>query len=144
MLEASNPKYFSYEKTEKIGEGTFAVVYTGTAFGRDSTKRKIAIKRIKAGLFQDGLDMSAIREIKFLKAVGHENIIELMDVLCFDEDGLNLILEFLDADVEMVIKNRNIVFSQADIKSWMMMMLRGLNHCHQNFILHRDLKYLII
>ncbi|KAJ9073216.1 TFIIH complex serine/threonine-protein kinase subunit kin28, variant 3 [Entomophthora muscae] len=55
-------------------------------------------------------------------------------------DNLNLILEFLDADLEMIIKEQSLVFMPSDIKSWMLMTLRGLAHCHSNWILHRDLK----
>lgn len=60
--------------------------------------------------------------------------------MSFPGGGLNLILEYLDADLEMIIKNGRAVFSQADIKAWMMMMFRGVHHCHSLFILHRDLK----
>jgi len=51
--------------------------------------------------------------------------------------NLNLVLEFLDTDLEMIIKDRTLVFLPADIKSWMAMMFRGLEFCHRNFILHR-------
>ena len=53
---------------------------------------------------------------------------------------MNLILEFLDYDLEMLIKNKSIVFSAANVKSWILMTLRGLSHCHEHYILHRDLK----
>ena len=49
-------------------------------------------------------------------------------------------LEFLESDLEMVIKEKNCLFTAADIKSWMLMTLRGLEHCHRSWILHRDLK----
>lgn len=53
--------------------------------------------------------------------------------------NLNLVLEFLDTDLEMIIKDRSLVFLPADIKSWMAMTFRGLEFCHRNFILHRVL-----
>ena len=44
--------------------------------GRDAeTGRKVAIKKIKVGQFKDGLDMSAIREVKYLREVQHQNVI---------------------------------------------------------------------
>ena len=81
-------------KDKKVGEGTYAVVYQGkcschampchTAYegcfyvGREaSTGRKVAIKKIKVGQFKDGLDMSAIREVKYLRELKHQNIIEV-------------------------------------------------------------------
>jgi cyclin-dependent kinase 7 len=46
------------------------------AIGRDAISgRKVAIKKIKVGQFKDGLDMSAIREVKYLRELQHQNII---------------------------------------------------------------------
>jgi len=61
---------------------------------------------------------------------------QLLDVFS-SKINLNLVLEFLDTDLEMVIKDRALVFLPADIKSWMAMTFRGLEFCHRNFILHR-------
>ncbi|KAF6761554.1 CMGC/CDK/CDK7 protein kinase [Ephemerocybe angulata] len=123
-------------KDKKIGEGTYAVVYRGK---EANVGRKVAIKKIKIGQFKDGLDMSAIREVKYLRELKHQNIIELLDVFS-NKTNLNLVLEFLDSDLENIIKDRSLVFLPSDIKSWMAMTLRGLEFCHRNWILHRDLK----
>lgn len=120
----------------KVGEGTFAVVYVGEQI---PTKRKIAVKMIKAGEFKDGLDMSAIREIKFLQELKHPNVIELLDVYS-SETNINLVLEYLPSDLEGLIKDKSVIFGSAEVKSWLLMTLRGIHHCHRNFILHRDLK----
>ncbi|ODQ80645.1 hypothetical protein BABINDRAFT_12779 [Babjeviella inositovora NRRL Y-12698] len=129
------PKH-TYIKEKKVGEGTYAVVYLGK---QEGTKRDIAIKEIKTSAFKDGLDMSAIREMKFLQELKHVNIIELVDVFS-TSDNLNLVLEFLPADLEMLIKDKAVIFTPADVKSWLLMTLRGVHHCHRNSILHRDLK----
>lgn len=48
------------------------------SLGREATTgRKVAIKKIKVGLFKDGLDMSAIREVKYLRELKHQNVIEV-------------------------------------------------------------------
>ena len=81
-------------KDKKVGEGAYAVVYQGQwsflrhslwadsifriFLGREaSTGRKVAIKKIKVGQFKDGLDMSAIREVKYLRELKHQNVIEV-------------------------------------------------------------------
>lgn len=64
-----------YVKTHKLGEGTYAVVYK--AHPLDDPSQVVAIKKIKIGLFKDGLDMSAIREIKFLQEICHPNVINV-------------------------------------------------------------------
>ncbi|KAI7892982.1 kinase-like domain-containing protein [Mucor mucedo] len=125
-----------YVKDAKVGEGTYAVVYSGRMV---TTGRKVAIKKIKMGQFKDGLDLTAIREVKYLQELRHPNVIELIDVFSH-KTNLNLVLEYLDSDLEQVIKDKSILFMPADIKSWLLMMLRGLDHCHRHFILHRDMK----
>ncbi|KAG6910205.1 cyclin-dependent serine/threonine protein kinase [Tephrocybe rancida] len=134
--KANTERQKRWTKDQKVGEGTYAVVYRGREF---ATGRKVAIKKIKVGQFKDGLDMSAIREVKYLRELHHQNVIELLDVFS-SKTNLNLVLEFLDSDLEMIIKDRSLVFLPADIKSWMAMTFRGLEFCHRNFILHRDLK----
>ncbi|KAJ9100049.1 hypothetical protein QFC20_005573 [Naganishia adeliensis] len=126
-----------WKKETKIGEGTYANVYKG----KDSkTGRKIAIKKIKtSAAWKDGIDMSALHEIKFLRELSHPNVITLLDVFATGQ-CLNLVLEYLDTDLEAVIKDRTLVFHCPDVKSWMAMAFRGLEFCHRNGILHRDLK----
>jgi cyclin-dependent kinase 7 len=74
-----------YTKEQKVGEGQYAIVYLGKQSG---TNRRVAIKSIKIGQFTDGtillvstlnvgMDMSAIREIKYLQELRHENITEV-------------------------------------------------------------------
>ncbi|KAG0040021.1 TFIIH complex serine/threonine-protein kinase subunit kin28 [Podila clonocystis] len=128
--------YRDYKKDRKVGEGAYAVVYLGTQI---STNKTVAIKKIKIGQFKDGLDMSAIREVKTLQELRHPNVVELMEVF-FHKTNLNLVLEYLESDLEMIIKDKSIVFTAGDVKHWMLMTLRGLDHCHRNWILHRDMK----
>lgn len=59
-----------------------------------------------------------------------------MDVFS-NKTNLNLVLEFLDTDLEAVIKDKTLLFQGADIKSWMLMTMKGLEFCHRNWILHR-------
>jgi cyclin-dependent kinase 7 len=128
-----------YSKLAKVGEGTYASVF----LARDTTNgTKVAIKKIKVVSTSDGMDISAIREVKVLRELRHPNVICLVD--CFSSgsttQSLNMVLEFLDTDLERLIKDKSIVFTPADIKGWMAMLLRGLEYCHRHFILHRDLK----
>lgn len=41
----------------------------------------MAIKKIKVGQFKDGLDMSAIREVKYLRELKHQNVIDVSFLL---------------------------------------------------------------
>ncbi|PJF19209.1 Serine/threonine-protein kinase [Paramicrosporidium saccamoebae] len=125
-----------YVKERKVGEGTYAVVYEG----RDTqTGRRVALKKIKMTSQGSGLDISAIRELKYLYELHHPNIAKMVDAFTFKKN-LNLVLEFYDADLEMMIKDRDLAFTPSDVKSWMLMLLRSVEYCHQRGILHRDLK----
>ena len=66
----------------------------------------------------------------------HLSFGQLLDVYS-SKANLNLVLEYLDSDLEAIIKDRSNVFKPADIKSWIAMTLRGLEFCHRNWILHR-------
>ena len=125
------------EKGKKVGEGTYAVVYAGSLTLPNSTEKiSVAIKKIKAGAFKDGLDLSAIREIKALKETHHQNVVKLYQVFT-KKFNLNLVLEYLETDLETIIKQKSVSFGSADIKSWMLMGMRGLFHVHSLFVLHR-------
>jgi len=57
-----------------------------------ATGRKVAIKKIKLGQSQagvNGIELSAIREVKSLQELQHPNIIE---VRCFDPFAYSLIM----------------------------------------------------
>ncbi|KAF3794088.1 Mitogen-activated protein kinase kinase kinase kinase 1 [Nymphaea thermarum] len=64
----------SYEKVEKIGEGTYGVVYKA----RDrATNETIALKKIRLEQEDEGVPSTAIREISLLKEMEHVNIVKL-------------------------------------------------------------------
>ncbi|KAL2821018.1 kinase-like domain-containing protein [Aspergillus granulosus] len=129
-----------YIKAKKLGEGTYAVVFLGHL--RTDPSSFVAIKKIKVNAeYKDGLSMDAIREVKYLQELSHPNIIALHDVFSSKDQNLNLVLEYLPrGDLEMLIKDSNIHYGVADIKAWMGMLVRGVWFCHENFVLHRDIK----
>jgi cyclin-dependent kinase 7 len=110
---------------------------------KSNPKELVAIKKIKVITeYKDGLSISAIREVKFLQELSHPNIIALHAVYSSKNQNLNLVLEYLPlGDLEMLIKDTNGVrYGIADIKAWMGMLGRAVWFCHENFVLHRDIK----
>lgn len=130
-----------YAKDKKLGEGTYAIVYKGWL--KSDPSKLVAIKKIKINeeYKKDGIAMDAIREIKFLQELSHPNIIALHDVFSSKGQNLNIVLEFLPlGDLEGIIRQPEIKFGLADIKAWMGMIGRAVWWCHENFVLHRDIK----
>ena len=50
------------------------------------------------------------------------------------------VFEYCETDLELVIKDRSLIFSAADVKAYLQMVLQGLAFCHDNWVLHRDIK----
>jgi len=61
-----------YEKEEKIGEGTYGVVYKARHKQSGDT---IALKKIRLEAEDEGVPPTAIREISLLKELQHVNIV---------------------------------------------------------------------
>jgi cyclin-dependent kinase len=65
-------KMDKYQKLDKIGEGTYGVVYKA----RDTTTGElVALKKIRLEAEDEGIPSTAIREISLLKELKHPNIV---------------------------------------------------------------------
>uniref|UniRef100_A0A8C1HM76 Cyclin-dependent kinase 7 n=1 Tax=Cyprinus carpio carpio TaxID=630221 RepID=A0A8C1HM76_CYPCA len=88
-----------YEKLDFLGEGQFATVYKA----RDKTTNTIvAIKKIKVGHrteAKDGINRTALREIKLLQELTHPNIIGLLDAFGH-KSNISLVFDFMETDLE--------------------------------------------
>lgn len=61
-----------YVKIEKIGEGTYGVVYKAR---NKKTGKFAALKKIRLESEEEGVPSTAIREISLLKELRHPNIV---------------------------------------------------------------------
>jgi cyclin-dependent kinase 7 len=125
-----------YIVNKKIGEGTYGNVYSAI---QKSTGRAVALKEFKRGKFKDGVNFTAVREVKLQTELNHPNVTRLLDAFVHN-DTINLVFEILPKNLDDVIKDKSIVLLPEDIKSYMQMLLRGVAHIHSHWILHRDLK----
>ena len=62
----------NYQKVEKIGEGTYGVVYKAKD---KNTGEIIALKKIRLEAEDEGVPSTAIREISLLKELSHPNVV---------------------------------------------------------------------
>ncbi|XP_067084317.1 cyclin-dependent kinase 7 isoform X2 [Osmerus mordax] len=128
-----------YEKLDFLGEGQFATVYKA----RDKTTNTIvAIKKIKVGHrteAKDGINRTALREIKLLQELSHSNIIGLLDAFGH-KSNISLVFDYMETDLEVIIKDTSLVLTPANIKAYILMTLQGLEYMHHHWVLHRDLK----
>ncbi|KEH37127.1 putative Cell division control protein 2 protein kinase CMGC-CDK-Pl family [Medicago truncatula] len=126
-----------YEKVEKIGEGTYGVVYKA----RDRvTNETIALKKIRLEQEDEGVPSTAIREISLLKEMQHRNIVRLQDVVHSDK-RLYLVFEYLDLDLKKHMDSSpEFIKDPRQVKMFLYQMLCGIAYCHSHRVLHRDLK----
>jgi cyclin-dependent kinase len=124
-----------YKKLEKLGEGVYGVVYKGIFV---ETSDIVALKRCKNYDSDCGINAGVMREIAVLKSLKHINIINLLDVLLEPNNKLYLVFEYMERDLKMHMERVNL--SAPMVKSFMMQLLKGLEFCHANRVMHRDLK----
>jgi len=128
-----------YHKIEKVGEGTYGVVYKA----KDTSSGQIvALKKIRLEAEDEGVPSTAIREISLLKELKDDNVVRLLDIV-HAEQKLYLVFEFLDVDLKRYIEtgnqNRKPITAPI-VKKFTHQLNLGLLYCHSHRILHRDLK----
>ena len=77
-----------------------------------------------------------------MKELKHENIVSLYDVI-HTENKLMLVFEYMDKDLKKYMDSRGNSNGSLDprtIKTFMHQLLAGIAFCHENRVLHRDLK----
>jgi cyclin-dependent kinase 1 len=137
--DAGQAKLEDFIKIEKIGEGTYGVVFKGK---NRKTGEIVAMKKIRLESEDEGVPSTAIREISLLKELQHPNIVCLQDVL-MQEAKLYLIFEFLTMDLKKYMDSnipKDGLMDAKLVKSYTYQLLQGLLFCHQRRVLHRDLK----
>lgn len=128
----------AFEKMEKIGEGTYGVVYKAKVRKSDAV---VALKKIRLENEDEGVPPTAIREITLLKELAHPNIVFLKDVI-MQENRLYLVFEFLTMDLKKYLDSlpEDKMVDKMLVKSYLYQILQALKFCHQRRCIHRDLK----
>jgi serine/threonine protein kinase len=77
----------TFEKLNRVGEGTYGVVYCARDRGNNEI---VALKKIRMENEQEGLPISSLREIALLKTLDHENIVKVNEVVTGKQLGTNV------------------------------------------------------
>ncbi|KAE8693491.1 putative serine/threonine-protein kinase [Hibiscus syriacus] len=104
----------SFEKLEKIGEGTYSSVYKAQDL---ETGKIVAMKKVRFVNMDPESVRFMAREIIILRKLDHPNVMKLEGIVA-SKTSCNLYL----------------------IKCYIQQLFRGLEHCHSHGVLHRDIK----
>ncbi|XP_076857485.1 peripheral plasma membrane protein CASK isoform X3 [Brachyhypopomus gauderio] len=132
-----------YELCEVIGKGPFSVVRR--CINRENGQQ-FAVKIVDVAKFTSSPGLSTEdlkREASICHMLKHPHIVELLET--YSSDGmLYMVFEFMDgADLCFEIVKRadaGFVYSEAVASHYMRQILEALRYCHDNNVIHRDVK----
>ncbi|KAJ7047334.1 Pkinase-domain-containing protein [Mycena alexandri] len=125
-----------YAIVSQVGEGTFGKVYKAQ---NTVTKLHVALKRIRMESEKEGFPVTAMREIKLLQSLRHENVVRLYEMMV-SNGSVYMVFEYMDHDLTGILSQTQFIFSDAHLKSLSHQMLAGLAYLHHKGVIHRDIK----
>ncbi|CAJ0565510.1 unnamed protein product, partial [Mesorhabditis spiculigera] len=137
LSEIGFGKLETYERLERLGEGTYATVIKGRSL---LTNKFVALKEIRLEQ-EEGAPCTAIREVSLLRNLRHANVVTLHDIIHTDR-LLTLVFEYVERDLKQYMDgiNDRYCMNLKNIRLFLFQLLRGLAYCHARKVLHRDLK----
>ena len=112
-----------YVKIEKIGEGSYGVVFKGRHKKRGDI---VAMKKVKIDAEDEGIPATSVREISMLRDIQHQNIVQLKDILMSDLK-LYLVFEFLTMDLARFMKINQTGLDPRTVKSYTYQILQVIH-----------------
>lgn len=152
MSEEANSDFLgpNFTNMKLVGTGGSGAVYSAIDV---ETDQRVALKRL---ILRDRMNCrAALREVKVLKKLEHENVVKLTKVV--DSEGLAfqdgaaerthfneatelfLVEELLDSDLHHILQSKG-KLREDYVKLFLYQLLRGLKYTHSANVVHRDVK----
>ncbi|KAF9581142.1 serine/threonine protein kinase, CMGC, CDC2/CDK sub, partial [Lunasporangiospora selenospora] len=114
---------------------------------RKGSGELLALKRILMHNENEGIPITALREIKILRRLRHENVVPLQDIAVHpgsrsgrSRASVYMVFPYMDHDLSGLLNNPKVRLSVPQIKLYMKQLLEGTVYMHGQKILHRDMK----
>lgn len=140
LLQGCRLVYDTYDRIAHVSEGSYGIVWKARDLATDEI---VALKQIKFDVDarKEGFPVTALREINVLLALSHENIVSVREMVVGKSlDQVYMAMEFFEFDLKQGLERFEGALSQGELKGIMQQVLRGLDHMHASWYLHRDLK----
>ncbi|KAF3198384.1 hypothetical protein TWF106_004609 [Orbilia oligospora] len=135
-----------FESLNQLGEGTYGVVRR--ARDRKITNRTdkhtiVALKQVR--IFDEdrnnGIPITALREIFLLRDLKHRNVVRVLDVAVGDElHDVYMVMEYAEQDLANLLDYARVNYSQSEVKCLAKQLFEGLEYLHDRNVIHRDIK----
>ncbi|XP_037346588.2 NUAK family SNF1-like kinase 2 [Pungitius pungitius] len=125
-----------YEFMETLGKGTYGKVKKA----EERSGRLVAIKSIRKEKIKDEQDLVHIRrEIEIMSSLCHPHIITIYEVF-ENKDKIVIVMEYASRGdlYDYICDKRSI--SEREARHFFRQIVSAVHYCHQNGIVHRDLK----
>uniref|UniRef100_A0A7S4JTD8 Cyclin-dependent kinase 2 homolog n=3 Tax=Odontella aurita TaxID=265563 RepID=A0A7S4JTD8_9STRA len=141
LLSGCRSVYSCYERLARLDEGTYGVVWKARDTATDDT---VALKQIKfdQAMMKEGFPITALREISVLLDLSHDCIVTVREMVVGDAaDKVFMVMEFMEMDLQEAIKRSGqSPFPQSELKNMMFQVLSAMDHIHEKWYVHRDMK----
>jgi tRNA A-37 threonylcarbamoyl transferase component Bud32 len=129
-----------YIRLNFIDQGTYGVVFRARC---KKTGRIYALKQVKIGKesAKVGFPITALRETNILLALKHPNIVRVREmVVGASIDKVYMVMDFGGMDLKACMDHAKKPFSTSEVKQLMLQFLSAVDHMHEKWYIHRDLK----
>lgn len=132
---ASAERMDKFKVIKDVGDGAFGSVWRAI---NKQNGEVVAIKKLKKKYYSWEECMN-LREVKSLRRMNHPNIVKLKEVIR-EDDVLFFVFEYMDCNLYQLMKDRDRLFSESEIRNWCFQIFQALAYVHQQGYFHRDLK----
>ncbi|XP_071234481.1 cyclin-dependent kinase-like 4 isoform X4 [Salvelinus alpinus] len=125
-----------YENLGMVGEGSYGSVMKCR---HKENGRIVAVKKFLESEDDKTVKKIALREIKMLKQLRHENLVNLLEVWK-KRRRWYLVFEFVERTVLDDLEQSPTGLDYSRLRRYVYQILRAISFCHQHNIIHRDIK----
>ena len=136
FVESTSVYYRKPGNESVVGSGTYGKVFKAIHV---YTRDLVALKKIRMDGEKDGFPVTAVREIKLLQSLKHDNVVKLREVMVEKNDCF-MVFEYLSHDLTGLLNHPTFKLEHSHKKHLAKQLFEGLNYLHRRGVLHRDIK----